>query len=399
MARFTEAQKEGRRGEILAAALRCFARNGFHNTTIADVVRDSGVSQGTFYLYFQTKDDVIAALADDRVQGDALINAIAGAEDDPVVGLTVLFDLHGAALADPRRADEQRVAIQGWAEALRNEAIRERLLANNARVQQEIALLIERGQRTGQFRPDAEPQGVARALMALFRGLTLLTAWDGSFDPALTAKAIEDMARGALGPPGGRGDRGPRRSLGGDPMTLTHPATPAAPTARSFRLTMLVPTLLVSVAAPIAIFKGLEAVGVAPVWALMVGCVPPLLNNLRVWIASRRLDPVGILMMASIAGGPVAALISGSIASRIAADCLMSSAWGLAFLGSLLFSRPAPFYLIRALVAGDDASRTGAWNGLWRYAAFRSTLRSITALVGRVPTSPGCSSNWRSPGC
>jgi hypothetical protein len=165
-------------------------------------------------------------------------------------------------------------------------------------------------------------------------------------------------------------------------MTITHPVSPATPSAQSFRFTMLVPTLLVSVVAPIAIFKGLEAFGVTPVWALAAGCVPPLLNNLRVWIASRRLDPVGILMMASIAGGPVASLISGSIASRIVTDCLMSSAWGLAFLSSLLFSRPAMFFLIRSLVAGGDASRTETWNGLWRYAAFRSTLRSITAIWG-----------------
>jgi len=165
-------------------------------------------------------------------------------------------------------------------------------------------------------------------------------------------------------------------------MTLTHPETPRASSAKSFRFTMLVPTLLVSVAAPIAIFKGLEAFGVAPVWALTAGCVPPMLNNLRVWIAARRLDPVGILMMASIAGGPVASLVSGSIASRIVTDCLMSSAWGLAFLGSLILSRPAMFYLIRSLVAGEDASRTETWNGLWRYGAFRSTLRSITAVWG-----------------
>jgi hypothetical protein len=168
-------------------------------------------------------------------------------------------------------------------------------------------------------------------------------------------------------------------------MTVAHRATPAAPSApatKSFRFTMLLPTLMVSVAAPIAIFKGLEAFGVAPVWALAAGCVPPLLNNLRVWIASRRVDPVGILTMASIAGGPVALLLSGSLASRIVTDCLMGSAWGLGFLGSLLFRQPAMFFLIRSLVAGEDASRTETWNGLWRYAAFRSTLRWITAVWG-----------------
>jgi len=200
MAKFTDTQKEGRRQEILAAAQRCFARNGFHNTVIADVVREAGVSQGTFYLYFKTKDDVIAALADDRGQSDAMINAIAGAEADPVVALAILFELHGRTLADAGRADERRVIVQGWAEALRNDSIRQRLVANASRVRQQIALLIERGQRSGRFRADAEPQGVARALIALFQGLTLMTAWDGTFDAALTAKSIENMLEGALRP-------------------------------------------------------------------------------------------------------------------------------------------------------------------------------------------------------
>lgn len=206
MARFTRAQKEGRRQEILAAAQRCFARNGFHSTTIADIVKESGVCQGTFYLYFKTKNDVIAALSDDRRQSDALINAIDRTETDPLVGLKALFDLHGRTLADAQRADERRAAIQGWAEALRNDSIRRRLVANTLRVQQEIALLIQRGQRTGQFRADADPQGVARALIALFRGLTLQTAWEGTFDSALTAKSIEDMVRGALQPLSGAND-------------------------------------------------------------------------------------------------------------------------------------------------------------------------------------------------
>lgn len=146
---------------------------------------------------------MIGALADGRSQSDALINAIAEAEDDPLVGLKTLFDLHGRTLGDAQRADERRVAVQGWAEALRNDSIRDRLVANTLRVQHEVALLIERGQRTQRFRADADPQGVARALIALFRGLTLQTAWEGTFDAALTTESIEEMVRGALRPLGG----------------------------------------------------------------------------------------------------------------------------------------------------------------------------------------------------
>jgi AcrR family transcriptional regulator len=206
MVRLTDAQKQGRRQQFLNAALRCFSRNGFHNTTMADIAREAGAAPGTFYLYFSTKDDVIAALADDRRQGEALINAIAGAEIDPIVGLTLMFELHGQSLSDPRRNDERRVAVQGWAEALRSDAIRKQLAAYTSRVTEEIAHLIERGQRTGQFKADANPGGVARSIVALFRGLTLQTAWDEAYDPVQIGNSVADMLRGALAPLGGPSD-------------------------------------------------------------------------------------------------------------------------------------------------------------------------------------------------
>jgi AcrR family transcriptional regulator len=200
MTKLSTTQKENRRRDLLAAAARCFSRNGFHATTTADIVREAGVSQGTFYLYFSTKDDVIAALADDRRHGEALINAMADAKRAPLEGLALLLELHSQSLSDPEQSDMRRVAIQGWAEALRNDAIRKQLAANTARVREEIAHLIVRGQRVGQFKGDADPQAVARTLIALFRGLTLQAAWDDGYDQALAGSAVADMLRGALLP-------------------------------------------------------------------------------------------------------------------------------------------------------------------------------------------------------
>ena len=165
---------------------------------------------------------------------------------------------------------------------------------------------------------------------------------------------------------------------------MTVAGQPAGAAPKPFRLLMLAPTLVVDGLLPIAILKALEAFGVAPLEALAAGCVPPVLNNLRVWIQSRRLDPVGILIIASIASGPIASLASGQIGARIVTDCLLNGAWGAAFLGSLLFAKPVMFFLIRSLVAGEDATRAEAWNGLWRLATFRTTLRSITAAWGAV---------------
>ena len=198
MARFTDAQKESRRQEILDAALRCFARDGFHNTTTGDIVRESGVSQGTLYLYFATKDDIIVALANDRQQGNALVNALVEGEPDPIEALSLLLELHGRSLTDPHREDIRRVTVQGWAEALRNPIVHASIKATTATVRREIIHLIERGQRAGKFRPEVEPEAVAEVLMAIFQGLTLQAAWGEQIDLHAIGRLTRDMIRGAL---------------------------------------------------------------------------------------------------------------------------------------------------------------------------------------------------------
>lgn len=166
-------------------------------------------------------------------------------------------------------------------------------------------------------------------------------------------------------------------------MTAINQSAPAqiAP-ARPFRFAMVVPTLVIGAVVPIAIFKTLEALGLTPVWALAAGSVPVLLNNLRLWIKARRLEPIGIMAVAGVGGGAVGSLITGSLGSRIIADCVLSSAWGLVFAVSLLTSRPVMFFVIRQFAAGGDASRIETWNELWRYGSFRLGLRSITAVCG-----------------
>jgi AcrR family transcriptional regulator len=58
----SESARAARREEILAAARRVFARQGFRGTTIADIAEEAGIALGTIYLYFPSKEDVFAAL-------------------------------------------------------------------------------------------------------------------------------------------------------------------------------------------------------------------------------------------------------------------------------------------------------------------------------------------------
>ena len=198
MPKITDIKREERRQQILDAALRCFSRDGFHATTTADIVRESGVSQGTLYLYFATKDDIVVALADDRHQGEAFLNALAQSEQDPVAGLMLLVELYGKGLSDQRRMDMRRVGIQGWAEALRNPRIHGSVVEGFSSVRAAIAQLIERGQRAGQVRPEVEPDAAARAMVAIFQGLVLQLAWGETVNLAAFGALVRHFIRHSL---------------------------------------------------------------------------------------------------------------------------------------------------------------------------------------------------------
>lgn len=203
MPKISEAQRETRRQQILDAALRCFSRDGFHNTTTADIVRESGVSQGTLYLYFTTKDDMVLALSEDRHQREAMLNALAQKEQDPIKGLLALIELHGKGLDHQDRLDGRRVGVQGWAEALRNPRIHASVIAGLDMVREAIVRLIERGQHTGQIRAEIDPDAVARTLVATFQGLVLQVVWGETLDLPACGRIMRDMI-GALLTPAGR---------------------------------------------------------------------------------------------------------------------------------------------------------------------------------------------------
>ena len=58
------ADRTARRAELASAAAAVFAERGVANTAISDIVKAAGVAQGTFYLYFDSKDDVVLAVVD-----------------------------------------------------------------------------------------------------------------------------------------------------------------------------------------------------------------------------------------------------------------------------------------------------------------------------------------------
>lgn len=203
MPKISQAKRDARRQDILDAALRCFSDRGFHATTTGDIAREAGVSQGSIYLYFETKDDIIVALAHERRAGEAMITAMAEKEQDPVRGLSAFITAFGDLLSASSPMPERRVAVQGFGEALVNPRIHHSMVEELGAVRANLSRLIARARNTGQVRPEVDPDALAQILVSLFQGLVVQIALGQPLDrPAIGRTVFNMIAETALTPAG-----------------------------------------------------------------------------------------------------------------------------------------------------------------------------------------------------
>jgi len=84
---------ENKRIAVLQSSKLLFASKGFMNTSIADIVRETGMSVGTIYTYFKSKDEIVRAIVEEGWSGlySRIETAMAGVED-PQARLKLLVD-------------------------------------------------------------------------------------------------------------------------------------------------------------------------------------------------------------------------------------------------------------------------------------------------------------------
>ncbi|MBR0827914.1 TetR/AcrR family transcriptional regulator [Bradyrhizobium manausense] len=196
MPKISDQKRESRRQQILEAALACFSKDGFHQTGMADIVKRSGLSHGAVYLYFQSKDDLIEALADDRHRREAVLNSVVQGARDPLEGLRALVGVYAQWLTDPAGEARRRVGIHGWAEALRNRRVRASVVEGIDMPRAVIVALIERAQHDGLFKRDVSADAIARILIAMFQGFVLQKSWGEDFDIEACMVAVDGVIEG-----------------------------------------------------------------------------------------------------------------------------------------------------------------------------------------------------------
>ena len=182
MPRVSDAHLAARRQQILDAARRCFLRDGFHNTSMQDVIAEAGLSVGAVYRYFPSKNDLITSIAQSVIGGaDAVFAELAAAE--PPLPLVEALD-RALTYVDAQAGEDGilPLAIQVWSESLRDPALAVFVNATYSGFRDRFTLLARRAREAGELPPDADPEAVGTALFGLVPGYLMQKVLTGRPD-------------------------------------------------------------------------------------------------------------------------------------------------------------------------------------------------------------------------
>lgn len=154
-------EQEEKRSRILDAAEHVFARRGFHGARVTDIARRAGVADGTIYLYFKNKDDLLVSLFEDRM---SRVNSMLQQTLEQTSGARARLERFLAeylALADERPSLAEVMSIE-----LRSSSkfMKEYKNFKFLEFLSLVARVVEEGQQEGAIRADVQPELVARAL-------------------------------------------------------------------------------------------------------------------------------------------------------------------------------------------------------------------------------------------
>jgi AcrR family transcriptional regulator len=165
--------EQRRREQILDAALACFARQGYHTTSIGDIVRESGLSVGALYTYYPAKEELFLAVASRRTQQalgrlKQLFQQPGGIVDKAEDAATVFFDQ----LQD-ELGSYARVSSEFWNAATLSEQLQRQREWLCESVRGFVRELLSEAKRRGEIRQDVDIPAMTELIMALNDGLLL----------------------------------------------------------------------------------------------------------------------------------------------------------------------------------------------------------------------------------
>jgi AcrR family transcriptional regulator len=194
MARVSQEHLDARRRQILDGAARCFARNGFHGTSMQDVLKEAGLSAGAVYRYFPGKEDIIAAITEETFA------VIRGAFEEaarmtpPPTPDVLLGRVLGGVLAGEVHGLERRafaaLVVQLWSETLRDERLAALVDDGYATMRVAWTKLVDAYRSAGILASEVPGDHVARTMIAAAQGFIVQEALFGDVRPEVLESGL-----------------------------------------------------------------------------------------------------------------------------------------------------------------------------------------------------------------
>jgi AcrR family transcriptional regulator len=191
MPKLKPATQRARREHILDAAEVCFARAGFHRTTMQDICKEALISPGALYIYFSSKEELIAGIVErDRAHFAERFAELSAAPDF----MQALSDL-GNHYFDEEPPHKRTMCIEIGLESTRNAKVGEIYRSVDRYVEDCFEKLFARLAAEGRIAPDLDDRTLAQVFSVIGDGMFMRRAVDPEFD----AKTIVPAVMGLLG--------------------------------------------------------------------------------------------------------------------------------------------------------------------------------------------------------
>jgi TetR/AcrR family transcriptional regulator, fatty acid metabolism regulator protein len=190
-----------KRQQLLEAAIRVFAREGYHTSRVGDIAEEAGVAHGLLYHYFPSKEEVLATIF--RENWRQLLERFHQVEASPEPSDEQLRGVAKILLRTWRNdPDLVRVMVREVARSPQLQGQVEEIREAFATIQR----IVERGQARGELRSDLDPRLVSwifyGALEELLTGWVLGELPDGDEEVSRAERTIVELVRGGLAAPG-----------------------------------------------------------------------------------------------------------------------------------------------------------------------------------------------------
>jgi TetR/AcrR family transcriptional regulator, repressor for uid operon len=175
-----------RRRHIMDAAETCFARAGFHKTSMQEICAEAGMSPGALYRYFKSKEAIIGAIClDERARCHVTLQPLDGDGDftDRFVDMALAY------FEQMRRPGAAALMLEVFAEGLRNSDVGKGFLDNERMVRDVIRGFLEDAAAKGEISPDIDLDAALGFMMAVGEGIVMRA----TIDPALAPERIRSM--------------------------------------------------------------------------------------------------------------------------------------------------------------------------------------------------------------